>query len=125
MKLVSEIKNQCVIFFPLKIYCISPRQVFKVGGRPNGKSQKVVDNILKYFPDFDAFPLSPPSADAEVIKKLTDVRAQDEINSAFKKGVQNFKQILLRKLGPKKRYGGPGLVTGEGLLKACYYIEAA
>ena len=101
-------------FFSLKIYCVSPRQVFKVRGRPSGKSQKVVDNILKYFPDFDAFPLSPPSADAEVIKKLTDVRAQGEINSAFKEGVQNFKQMLLKKLGPKKRYGGPGLVTGEG-----------
>lgn len=90
-------------------------KVFKVRGRPSDKSQKVVDNILKYFPDFDAFPLSPPSADAEVMKKLTDVRAQSEINSAFKEGVQNFKQMLLKKLGPKKRYGGPGLVTGEAL----------
>lgn len=85
-----------------------------MGGRPSDKSKIVVDNILEYFPDFDAFPLSPPTADVEVIRNLTDARMQDQINSAFKEGVQNFKKMLLTKLGPKKRYDGPGLITGEG-----------
>ena len=115
MKTICSICNYSVLVLqPRNLFSLSPQQVFKVVDRPSDNSRRVVDNLLKYFPDFDAFPLSPPSADAEVMKKLTDVRAQSEINSAFKEGVQNFKQMLLKKLGPKKRYGGPGLVTGEG-----------
>lgn len=80
-----------------------------MGGRPSDKSKIVVDNILEYFPDFDAFPLSPPTADVEVIRNLTDARMQGQINSAFKEGVQNFKKMLLTKLGPKRDTMGQDL----------------
>lgn len=97
----------------LKLFIL--KQVFKAGGRPSDKSQRVVDNILKYFPDFDAFPLSPPSSNAEVIQHLSDEGRQKEINSSFLDGVEDFKQMLRAKLGPKQCFGGPGLVTGQGL----------
>ncbi|KAL9979025.1 hypothetical protein ACROYT_G016617 [Oculina patagonica] len=90
-------------------------KVFKAHGRPSDKSQKVVNNILKFFPDFDAFPLSPPSSDAEVIQNLTEEGRQGEINSSFLKGVEDFKQMLHTKLSPKRSFGGQGVVTGEAL----------
>ncbi|KAL9979059.1 hypothetical protein ACROYT_G016654 [Oculina patagonica] len=90
-------------------------KVFKAHGRPSDKSQKVVNNILKFFPDFDAFPLSPPSSDAEVIQNLTEEGRQGEINSSLLKGVEDFKQMLHSKLSPKRSFGGQGVVTGEGL----------
>lgn len=83
-------------------------------GRPNEKSQKVVDNILKFFPDFDAFPLSPPSADATLVQNLTENGRQGEISSSFKKGVEEFKKMLHSKLTPKRSFVGQGFVTGEG-----------
>lgn len=89
-------------------------QVFKAHGRPSDKSQKVVDNILKFFPDFDAFSLSPPSARADVIQNLTEEGRQGEINASFKKGVEDFKQMLRTKLSPKRSVSGQGVVTGEG-----------
>lgn len=92
------------------------KQVFKAGGRPSDKSQGVVDNILRYFPDFDAFPLSPPSSEADVIQHLSDEGRQGEINSSFLKGVEDFKQMLRAKLTPKQSFSGPGLVTGQGWL---------
>ena len=90
------------------------KQVFKAHGRSSGKSQKVVDNILKFFPDFDAFPLSPPSSKAEVIQNLTEEGRQGEISASFKKGVEDFKLMLRTKLSPKRSVSGQGVVTGEG-----------
>lgn len=75
-----------------------------------------MDNILKYFPDFDAFPLSPPSCDAGVIQHLSEESKQREISSSFLKGVENFKQMLKAKLSPKQSFSGTGLVTGQGWL---------
>ena len=92
------------------------QQVFKTGKARSDKSQKVVDNILKYFPDFDAFPLCPPSADPEVIQDLPDSWGQGTVDSSFVEGVENFKRLMKPKLCPKKSFVGPGLVTGEGLL---------
>ncbi|KAL9979036.1 hypothetical protein ACROYT_G016628 [Oculina patagonica] len=83
--------------------------------KPSDKSQKVDNNILKFFPDFDAFPLSPPSSVAEVIQNLTEEGRQGEINSSFLKGVEDFKQMLHTKLSPKRSFGGQGVVTGEAL----------
>ena len=90
------------------------KQVFNAHGRPSGKSQKVVDNILKFFPDFDAFPLSPPSSKAEVIQNLTEEGRQGEISASFKKGVEDFKLMLRTKLSPKRSVSGQVVVTGEG-----------
>lgn len=90
-------------------------KVFKVSDRRSDKSRQVVENILKFFPDFDAFPLSPPSADAEVMRHLSDAKRQGEINSSFVKGVEEFKEIMKAKIGPKKSFVGPGLVTGAAL----------
>lgn len=90
-------------------------EVFKPGKGRSDKSQKVVDNILKYFPDFDAFPLCPPSADPEVIQDLLDSWSQGTVDSSFVKGVENFKRLMKPKLCPKKSFVGPGLVTGEAL----------
>lgn len=97
-------------------YCVSflSAKVFKASGRPSEKSQRVVDNILKYFPDFDAFSLSPPSSDAEVMRHLSEEGRQKEISSSFLKGVEDFKQLLRSKLSPKQSFSGPGLVTGQG-----------
>ena len=92
------------------------QQVFKPGKGRSDKSQKVVGNILKYFPDFDAFPLCPPSADLKVIQDLPDSWSQGTVDSSFVKGVENFKRLMKPKLCPKKSFVGPGLVTGEGLL---------
>ena len=92
------------------------QQVFKPGKGRSDKSQKVVGNILKYFPDFDAFPLCPPSADPKVIQDLPDSWSQGTVDSSFVKGVENFKWLMKPKLCPKKSFVGPGLVTGEGLL---------
>lgn len=92
------------------------QQVFKTGAGRSDKSQKVVDNVLKYFPDFDAFPLCPPSADPEVIQDLPDAWGQGTIDSSFVEGVEKFKRLMKPKLCPKKSFVGPGLVTGEGLL---------
>ena len=115
MKTICSICNYSVLVLqPRNLFSLSPQQVFKVVDRPSDNSRRVVENLLKYFPDFDAFPLSPPSADPEVIGNLSDARIQGQINSAFKEGIQNFKKMLLTKLGPRKRYDGPGLVTGEG-----------
>lgn len=97
----------------LKAYFLE--KVFKMRGRPNEKSQKVVDNILKFFPDFDAFPLSPPSSDATLIQNLTEKGRQGEISSSFKKGVEEFKKMLHSKLTPKRSFVGQGFVTGEAL----------
>ena len=97
------------------------KQVFNVHRRPSEKSQKVVDNILKFFPDFDAFPLSPPSAKAEVIQNLTEEGRQGEINDSFKKGVEDFKQMLRTKLSPKRSVSGQGVVTGEGWSNILYF----
>ena len=80
-----------------------------------------MENILKFFPDFDAFPLSPPSADAEVMRHLSDAKRQGEINSSFVKGVEEFKEIMKAKIGPKKSFVGPGLVTGAGRLSCIIY----
>ncbi|KAK2566431.1 Guanylate-binding protein 6 [Acropora cervicornis] len=90
-------------------------KVFKTGKARSDKSQKVVDNILKYFPDFDAFPLCPPSADPEVIQDLPDSWGQGTVDSSFVEGVENFKRLMKPKLCPKKSFVGPGLVTGEAL----------
>ncbi|XP_068721947.1 guanylate-binding protein 2-like [Montipora capricornis] len=90
-------------------------KVFKVSDRRSDKSRQVVENILKFFPDFDAFPLSPPSADAEVMRHLSDAKRQGEINSFFVKGVEEFKEIMKAKIGPKQSFVGPGLVTGAAL----------
>ncbi|XP_068710224.1 guanylate-binding protein 6-like [Montipora foliosa] len=90
-------------------------KVFKVSDRRGDKSRQVVENILKFFPDFDAFPLSPPSADAEVMRHLSDAKRQGEINSFFVKGVEEFKEIMKAKIGPKQSFVGPGLVTGAAL----------
>lgn len=97
------------------LFCL--KQVFNAHGRASDKSQKVVDNILKFFPDFDAFPLSPPSSKAEVIQNLTEEGRQGEINASFKKGVDDFKQMLRTKLSPKRSVSGQGVVTGEGWSK--------
>ena len=91
-------------------------QVFKAGGHPSDKSQKIVDNILKFFPDFDAFPLSPPSSDPEVLQTLTLEGSSGEINSTFIQGVKDFQKVLKVKLHPKRSPTGEGRVTGEGLL---------
>ena len=69
---------------------------------------------LSFFPDFDAFPLSPPSSKAEVIQNLTEERRQGEISASFKKGVEDFKLMLRTKLNPKRSVSGQGVVTGEG-----------
>lgn len=90
-------------------------KVFKPGKGRSDKSQKVVGNILKYFPDFDAFSLCPPSADPEVIQDLPDSWSQGTVDSSFVKGVENFKMLMKPKLFPKKSFVGPGLVTGEAL----------
>lgn len=90
-------------------------KVFKPGKGRSDKSQKVVGNILKYFPDFDAFSLCPPSADPEVIQDLPDSWSQGTVDSSFVKGVENFKMLMKPKLCPKKSFVGPGLVTGEAL----------
>lgn len=90
-------------------------KVFKPGKGRSDKSQKVVGNILKYFPDFDAFSLCPPSADPGVIQDLRDSWSQGTVDSSFVKGVENFKMLMKPKLCPKKSFVGPGLVTGEAL----------
>ncbi|XP_020609282.1 guanylate-binding protein 1-like [Orbicella faveolata] len=101
-------------------------KVFNAHGRPSEKSQKVVDNILKFFPDFDAFPLCPPSSKAEVIQNLTEEGRQGEINVSFKKGVEDFKQMLRTKLSPKRSVSGQGVVTGEALATLVEeYVRAA
>jgi len=97
-------------------------QIFKAQGRPSDKSQKVVDNILKFFPDFDAFSLSPPSEHAEVIQNLTEEGRQGDINASFKKGVEDFKQMLRTKLSPKRSFSGQGVVTGEGSSNILYSL---
>lgn len=90
-------------------------KVFKTGKGRSDKSQKVVGNILKYFPDFDAFSLCPPSADPKVIQNLLDSWSQGTVDSSFVKGVENFKRLMKPKLCLKKSFVGPGLVTGEAL----------
>ena len=103
--------NCCSVRYPSFFFL---KQVFNAHGRPSGKSQKVVDNILKFFPDFDAFPLSPPSSKAEVIQNLTEEGRQGEISASFKKGVEDFKLMLRTKLSPKRSVSGQEVVTGEG-----------
>jgi len=105
--------------YPLFFYLT---QIFKAQGRPSDKSQKVVDNILKFFPDFDAFSLSPPSERAEVIQNLTEEGRQGDINASFKKGVEDFKQMLRTKLSPKRSFSGQGVVTGEGSSNILYSL---
>ena len=84
--------------------------VFKM----RGHDKEVVDKILKFFPDFDAFALIPPSMDRRVISKLNQKESQGKIHPLFKKGLKEFQQMLHSKLTPKRSFVGQGFVTGEG-----------
>ena len=107
--------NLCDFFF----FGLNPEQIFKPreAEQLSDKSQKVVDNILKLFPNFDAFSLPPPTVDPEVLQNLTENWSKERMNPSFIKGVEDFRQMLRTKLSTKPSFGGQGVVTGEGWSK--------
>ena len=72
----------------------------------------MAQDILEFFSGFDAFQLPSPSVDPDVLSNIHDATTQ--INPAFLRGVQQFKEILVKQLEPKKGFHDKELVTGEG-----------
>ena len=89
-------------------------QVFKTRGCPTEEPQKDVHSILKIFPDFDAFKLSPPSSDIKVVQNLNEPWAKERISQSFREEIVEFKQMLRSKLNPKQSFVGEGFLTGGG-----------
>ncbi|KAK2568392.1 Guanylate-binding protein 7 [Acropora cervicornis] len=88
-------------------------------------ADKVAESILNFFPGFDAFKLPPPSSDPEVVLNLNREEVQSDINKSFIKGVQEFKEMLLSKLSPKRSFQDGEYVTGEALASLVNIYVAA
>ena len=65
-------------------------------------TQQVAESILRFFPGFEAFKLSPPSVSEEVMKNIN--RNKSQIISEFFSGIEKFKVLLKRTLTPKHSF---------------------
>lgn len=79
--------------------------------RKNGDD--VAKGILRFFPGFEAFALSPPSTDQNVLRNLNTKK--DQLQPQFLSELEQFKKIMKSILVPKQSFTEGELVTGEGL----------
>ncbi|XP_020912347.1 guanylate-binding protein 7-like [Exaiptasia diaphana] len=79
-------------------------------------ARKAAENILGYFPDFDALAFPPPSCKPSVVQNLSDPNVRDRINPLFLSTIEEFRtQFLFPSLCPKRSSNEGEWVTGEGL----------
>lgn len=79
--------------------------------RKNGDD--VSKGILSFFPGFEAFALSPPSTDQNVLGNLNTKK--DQLQPQFLRELEQFKKMMKSILVPKQSFTEGELVTGEGL----------
>ncbi|XP_068722043.1 guanylate-binding protein 7-like [Montipora capricornis] len=102
------------------------KRVFQSSSESKGdNADKIAESILNFFSGFDAFKLPPPSSEPEVVLNLNREEVQDDINKSFKRGVQEFKELLRAKLAPKRSYHDGEYVTGEALASLVNIYVAA
>nr|XP_058955472.1 guanylate-binding protein 6-like [Pocillopora verrucosa] len=73
----------------------------------------VAEDILRFFPGFEAFALSPPSTDLNVLKNLNTKK--DQLQPQFLSELEQIKKRIKSMLVPKHSCTEGELITGEGL----------
>ena len=94
-------------------------RVFKSeSGSLGQNAEKVVESILNFFSEFDAFMFPFPSSNKEVLLNLNREEVQDDIDKPFIiiRGVKEFKGLLFSKLSPKLSFQDGEYLTGDGEL---------
>lgn len=121
----AQLSKYCLLRLPyllsfhqIKLYILFWK-VFKVqdSSAVDQESQKVAESILSFFPGFEAFALSPPTANPEALKSITDNKSL--INPLFISGLENFRSLVRRILLPKNSVNDGELLTGEGNGRFC------
>ena len=72
----------------------------------------VAKDILRFFPGFEAFALSPPSTDLNVLKNLNTKK--DQLQPQFLSELEQIKKRIKSMLVPKHSCTEGELITGEG-----------
>lgn len=70
-----------------------------------------MEDVIDFFPHFDAFHLPPPSLEPEVVQNMNE--REREVNTSFLRAVQEF-QHLVKAMTRFKRNVNGGPITGEG-----------
>ena len=88
-------------------------QVFRQNA-PRSRSDvpDVAEGILKFFPGFNAFALSPPSTDPNVLNNPNTKK--DQLQPQFLSELEQFKKMIKSMLVPKHSCNKGELITGEG-----------
>ena len=96
-------------------------QVFRQNA-PRSRSDvpDVAEGILKFFPGFNAFALSPPSTDPNVLNNPNTKK--DQLQPQFLSELEQFKKMIKSMLVPKQSSTKGELVTGEGTC-SCLYLS--
>ena len=83
-------------------------------GSENGDDvPDVAEGILRFFPGFEAFALSPPSTDRDMLQNL--YMKKDQLQPQFLSELEQFKVVIKSMLVPKHSCTEGELVTGEGM----------
>ena len=79
----------------------------------------VAEGILKFFPGFNAFALSPPSTDPNVLNNPNTKK--DQLQPQFLSELEQFKKMIKSMLVPKHSCNKGELITGEGTCSCCCF----
>ena len=74
---------------------------------------------MRFFPGFNAFALSPPSTDANVLINLNTKK--DYLQPQFLSELEQFKKMIKSMLVPKHSCNKGELITGEGTCSCCCF----
>ena len=74
---------------------------------------------MKFFPGFNAFALSPPSTDPNVLNNPSTKK--DQLQPQFLSELEQFKKMIKSMLVPKHSCNKGELITGEGTCSCCCF----